>query len=327
MRRRDVIALLGGAAAAWPLAARAQQPAMPVIGLLVAAVALGGEKRMAAFRQGLAEMGYAEGQNVSLVRLDADGRFDRLPALAADLVSRKVSVLVSPQSAASAIAAHGATKSIPIVFSVTADPVKLGLVASFARPGGNATGVNNFSSELASKRLGLLRELLPNAKAVAALFNPDNPANEGVLRELEAAAASSGLQVRVLNASTIREIDLVFATLVRERADALLVFNDPFFSSRNVQLVLSSTRHVLPAIYSQREYVDIGGLMSYGTALTEAYRQIGIYTGRILKGTKPADLPVVRPTKFELVVNLQAAKMLGLEVPQSVLASADEVIE
>jgi putative ABC transport system substrate-binding protein len=250
-----------------------------------------------------------------------------LPVLAAELARRQVSVIVAPQSSAAAIAARAATRTIPIVFGVTSDPVKIGLVESLAHPGGNATGVNNFSGELWSKRLGLLRELLPDGKVVAVLFNPATAANEIVLIDVQAAAVSTGQQLRIIKVSTGGEIDAAFATLARERPDALVVVNDPLFSSRNVQIALLAARHVIPAIYSQREYAEAGGLMSYGTSLADAYRQMGIYTGRILKGAKPADLPVVQSTKFELVVNLQSAKALGLAVPPTLIARADEVIE
>jgi putative ABC transport system substrate-binding protein len=327
MQRRKFIKLLGGAAVTWPLAARAQQSAMPVIGFLYAASGLASEKRLAAFGQGLAETGYTEGQNVSILKTGADGKFDRLPSLVADLIRRQVNVIVVPQSSVAAIAAHDATKVIPIIFSVTVDPVRLGLVASLSRPGGNATGVNSFSSELSAKRLGLLRELLPNSKAVALLFNPATPANEAAVREVHASAATLGLQIRVVNASTSGEIDLAFATLARERPDALLVINDPLFTSRNTQIVLLAARHTIPAMLTQREYAELGGLMSYGTNTADAYRQIGVYTGRVLKGAKPADLPVVQSSKFEFVINLQAAKALGLEIPPTLLARADEVIE
>jgi putative ABC transport system substrate-binding protein len=326
MKRREFIAGLGGAAA-WPLASRAQQAAMPVIGFLFAAPALAGEKRMVAFGQGLAEIGYNEGQNVSILKAGADGKLDRLPTLAADLVRRQVSAIVSPQSSLAAIAVRDATKIIPIIFSVTADPVKLGLVASLARPGGNATGVNSFSTELVAKRLGLLRELLPGSKAVAVLFNPATPAGQAAVKEVHAAAGTLGLQVRVVNASTSGEIDLAFATLARERPDALLVINDPLFISSDTQIVLLAARHAIPAMLTQREYTEVGGLMSYGSNLADVYRQIGIYTGRVLKGTKPADLPVVQSTRFEFVINLKTAKALGITVPPSLLVSADELIE
>jgi putative tryptophan/tyrosine transport system substrate-binding protein len=326
MNRRSLISLLGGAAA-WPFVTRAQQAGMPVIGVLSAAPAMVGEKRMIAFWQGLAETGYIEGQNAATLIVHAESRLDRLPMLAAELVRRQVSVIVAPQSSAAALAAKGATRAIPIVFGVTSDPVKFGLVESLAHPGGNATGVNNFSGELWSKRLGLLRELLPDGRRVAVLFNPVSAANEMALIAVQAAAVSTGQQLRIIKAGTGGEIDAAFETLARERPDALLVINDPFFSSRNVQIALLAARHIIPAIYSQREYADAGGLMSYGTSLADAYRQMGIYTGRILKGAKPADLPVVQSTKFEFVINLQSAKALGLEVPATLIARADEVIE
>jgi putative ABC transport system substrate-binding protein len=327
VRRRDFITLLGSAAAAWPLAARAQQPGIQVIGILSAAQAMIGEKRMGAFRQGLSETGYTEGQNVAIVYLQADGQFDRLPALAADLVRRRVSVIVAPNSSAAAIAAHDATKVIPIIFGVLSDPDKLGLVASLAQPAGNATGVNNFSSELGAKRLGLLHELLPNASVVAALFNPATAANKATLKDVQAAAETFGQRVRVANASTSSEIETAFEALARERPDALILINDPLFSSQIVQIVSLAGRHKLPAIYTTREYTEAGGLMSYATSLADVYRQMGVYTGRILKGAKPADLPVVQPTRFELVINLKTAKTLGLTVPPSLLAIADDVIE
>jgi len=326
MKRRAFITLLGGAAA-WPLAARAQQPGMPVVGFLYAASGLASETRLAFFRQGLAETGYVEGQNVTLLKMGADGKLDRLPLLAADLVRRQVNVIVTPQSSVAATAAHNATKTIPIIFSVTVNPVKLGLVASLARPGGNATGVNSFSTELAGKRLGLLRELLPGSKTVAVLFNPGTPATQSALQEVHASAATLGLRVRVVNAGTSGEIESAFAMLAGERPDALLVINDPLFTSRNTQIVLLAARHAIPAIFSQREYADAGGLMSYGPSTADAYRQLGSYTGQVLKGTKPAELPVVQASKFEFVINLQAAKALGLEIPPQLLARADEVIE
>ena len=326
MRRRQFLGVLGGAAA-WPVAARGQQ-AMPVIGFLSASAAITSEKRMIPFRNGLAEMGYVEGQNVSFVVYGAEGDYSRLPTLAGDLVRRHVSVIVSPQSIPTAIAARDATKTIPIIFSVTADPVKLGLVASLARPGNNATGVNTFSTELTAKRLGLLRELVPTAARVAVLINPASASNaETTLREVGDAARAIGLQIQPFNAGTSREIEAVFTALVRERPDALFVGNDTFFSSRNVQLVLLTTRHMIPAIFSQREYPDAGGLMSYGTSLADVYRQMGIYAGRVLKGAKPSELPVVQSTKFEFVINLQSAKALGLSVPIALLGRADEIIE
>jgi putative ABC transport system substrate-binding protein len=282
---------------------------------------------MVAFRQGLAEMGFTEGQNVVAVSLAAEGNLDRLPMLAAELARRQTSVTVCPQSSLASLTARDATKSIPIIFSTPSDAVKLGLVANLAHPGGNITGVNSFTTELAAKRLGLLHELLPAGKVVAVLFNPATPASQGALKEVHAAGDATRQQIRVVNAGTSSEIELAFAALARERPDALLVVNDPLFSSQRMQIVLLAARHTMPAIYTQREYADAGGLMSYGTSFAEVYYQMGVYTGRILKGAKPADLPVVQSTKFELVINLQSAKALGLNVPPQLLALADEVIE
>jgi putative ABC transport system substrate-binding protein len=328
VKRRAFLTSVGAGAAAYTAHAWGQQPLVPTIGLLGAAPALVGEKRMTAFRQGLAEMGFSEGRNVAMVSVGADGKLDRLPGLAAELVRRPVAVIVCPQSSVAALAAREATDSIPIVFSVTADPVRLGLVASLARPGGNMTGVNSFSSELAAKRLGILRELLPRARAVAVLFNPATRANEAIPREILAAGDAIGLHVRLLNVSTADDIGRAFEMLVRDdRPDAVLVVNDPLFSSHRTQIILLTARHALPAIYTQREFAEAGGLMSYGTSLAEVYRQLGLYTGRVLKGEKPADLPIVQSTRFELVLNLQSAKALGLEIPATLLARADEVIE
>jgi putative ABC transport system substrate-binding protein len=326
MRRREFITLIGGAAA-WPIAASAQQPAMPVIGILSAFSAATAEKRMAAFREGLGESGYVESRNVLIVYLQADGEYDSLPTLAADLVRRHVSVIVSPQSSVAAIAARDATTVIPIIFSVPVDPVMLGLVSSLSRPAGNVTGVYSLGSGLAAKRLGLLRELLPHSKVVAVLFNPATPANNTALPELQAAASAIGQQLRVVNAITSREIDMAFEALAAERPDALLVVNDLLFSSLHIQIVVLAARHAIPVIYTSREYVDAGGLMSYGTSFSEVYRQIGIYTGRALKGVKPADMPVVMSTKFEFVLNLQTARTLGIDVPPALFSIADEVIE
>src|SRR3954469_4974224 len=326
MRRREFITLVG-AGTAWPLAAHAQQPAMPVIGFLHTQSPDSNADRLRGFRQGLKESGYVEGENVTIAYRWAENQIERLPALAAELVRRQGAVIATTAGFASASAAKAAPTTIPIIFGVGEDPVRFGLVTSLARPGGNLTGINFFNAELVAKRLELLRELVPTATRVAALLNPTGPASETTLREVEAAAHALGLQIQVIEASTSREIDAAFATLVRQRDDALFVAPDPFFSGRQVQLVLTAARHGMPAAYSGRQYAEIGGLMSYGPDQTDTYRQIGIYTGRILKGAKPADLPVVQSSKFELVINAQTARMLGLAVPPSLLATADEVIE
>jgi putative ABC transport system substrate-binding protein len=327
MRRREFISLLGGAAVAGPVAARAQQPAMPVNGFLHSA-SPSAAHLMVAFRQGLGETGHVVGQNVAIEYRWAEGQIDQLPELAADLVRRQVTVIATPGSQLAALAAKAATPVIPIVFGVAEDPVKLGLVVSLARPGGNATGINFFTAELGAKRLGLLRELVPGAARVAVLLNPtDATRAEFTLRDVETAAHAIGLQFHVLNASTSREIDMAFATLVRERCDTLFVGPDPFFYTRRVQLAVLAARHVVPAIYAVRDYADAGGLMSYGSNVSDAFRQVGVYAGRILKGDKPGDLPVVLPTKFELVINLPTAMSLGLDVTPTLLARADEVIE
>jgi putative ABC transport system substrate-binding protein len=328
VRRRDLITLLGGAVATWPLAARAQQPAMPVIGVLTPTSFDNNADRLRAFRSGLAEQGYVEGQNAAIEFRSADGRLDRLPALAADLVRRHVTVIAVPGSAPAALAAKAATTTIPIAFGVPEDPVKLGLVASLPRPGGNATGINFFIAEVDAKRLGLLHELAPAIARVAVLVNPANVGREQSTRaELEPAARVLGLQFQFHNASTSQEIDTSYAMLMRERPDALFVAADAFFTSRRVQLISLAARHALPAVYPSREFVESGGLMSYGTSIMDMYRQVGAYCGRILKGEKPADLPVVQTNKFELAINAQTARMLGLVVPPSLLAIADEVIE
>ena len=327
MKRREFITLLGGAAVTWPLAVHAQQPTMPVVGFLHPTSPEGLADVLPGFRQGLKDTGFVEGENVATEYRFADNQVDRLPALATELVRRKVAVIAAAGHDA-AFAAKGATTTIPIVFLAGEDPVKLGLVASLARPGGNLTGVNFFVSEVAAKRLELLRELVPAAARVGVLVNPTTPANtESTLRDVEAAARVIGLQIRVLNASTSREINAAFATFVREQPDALVVSSGPFFTSRRVQLVQLAARHAIPAIYAGRHFPDIGGLMGYGANLTDAYRQVGVYTGRILKGAKPADLPVVQSSKFELVINAETARMLGLTVPDKLLAAADEVIE
>jgi putative tryptophan/tyrosine transport system substrate-binding protein len=328
MKRRQFISLLSGAAAAWPVAARAQQPTMPVIGFLHAASPGPFAPHLAAFQHGLGETGYVAGKNVTIEYRWAEGRYDRLPELAVDLVRRQVSVIATPHITPAALAAKAATSSIPVVFGVADDPVKLGLVASLNRPGGNATGVNFYVTELASKRLGLLRELVPRAVRVAVLVNPKNTTvAESTLKDVEAAGRSMGLSIHVLNAGTIGEIDAAFANLVGERGDALFVAPDGVFNSRRVQLAALAARHAVPTTFAVREYVEAGGLMSYGTSLTEMYRQVGVYTGHILKGAKPAELPVLQSTKFELLINLTTARMLGLTVPPSLLSTADEVIE
>jgi putative ABC transport system substrate-binding protein len=327
MRRRDFITLIGSAAATWPLAARAQQAAMPVVGFLHPTSAESRTEELRAFRQGLKETGYVEGENVAIEHRSADNQLDRLPALAADLVRRRVAVIVAA-SAPSIFAAKAATTTIPIVFNIAEDPVRLGLVTSLARPGGNLTGVNFFALELAAKRLELLRQLVPGAVRVAVLVNPANARiAEVTLRELEPAARAMGLKIQVVNADTSREIDAAFATLGRERPDALFVGTSTFFTSRRLQLAHWATRVAIPATFGTRQYVDAGGLMSYGASTTDSYRQIGVYAGRILKGAKPSELPVVQSTKFELVINHQSARMLGLTVPATLLATADEVIE
>jgi putative ABC transport system substrate-binding protein len=326
MRRRELIAGLGSAAA-WPIVVRAQQPAMPVIGLVDAGSAETSAGNSAAFRKGLGETGYVEGQNVTIQYHWLEGQFDRLRALMADLVRRRMAVIVTPDTAAS-IAAKAATATVPIVFSVGEDPVKLGLVASLARPGGNATGFNFFNTELPAKRLTLLHELVPKAVRVAVLLNPANvTVAETTLRVVQEAARTIGLQTHALNASTSGEIDAVFATLARERPDALFVAPDAFFLSRRVQFATLAARDRIAAAYALRDFVAAGGLMSYGTNVADRWRQIGVYTGRILKGEKPADLPVQQPTKLELVINLKTAKALGLTIPETLLATADEVIQ
>jgi len=328
MKRRAFISLLGGAAAAWPLAARAQQAAMPVIGLLHPTSLDSLAERLRGLRQGLKDIGYVDGENVAIEYRSADNQLDRLPSLAADLVRRQVAVIVATGGPASAFAAKAATTVIPIVFVVGDDPVRLGLVGSLARPSGNLTGINFFIVELAAKRLELLRELVPKAARVAVFVDPTNATTtESTLRDVEAAAPAVGLQTQVFNVTTSHEIDAAFATLMRERVDTLFVSAGAFFADRRVQLVLLATRHAIPAIYPFRGFAEAGGLMSYGASLTDAYRELGAYAGRILKGAKPADLPVVQSTKFELVINAQAARVLGLTVPPTLLARADEVIE
>jgi putative ABC transport system substrate-binding protein len=325
MKRREFITLLGGAAAAWPLTARAQQ-AMPVVGFLNSQSPNAITDRVREFRQGLKDTGYVEGENVTIEYRWAEAQFYRLPALAAELVRRRV-VVITAANTPSALAAKAATTTIPIVFNVAEDPVRLGLVTSLARPGGNATGINFFSAELVAKRLELVRELVPGAVRVAVLINPTGPTAETTLRDVEPAARAMGLQIQVHNASTSREINAAFATFARERPDVIFVGSDGLFTSRRVQLAHLTTRHAIPATYGSREFAEVGGLMSYGSNNADAYRQVGVYTGRILKGAKPADLPVVQASKFELVINAETARLLGLSVPPMLLARADEVIE
>jgi ABC-type uncharacterized transport system substrate-binding protein len=327
IERRKFLATLGGTAAAWPLAVRAQQQPMPVVGLINAGSAVANAYYGAAFRNGLNETGYIEGQNVRVEYHWLDGQYNRLPALMADLVRRQVAV-IAPTGTLPSLAAKAATATIPIVFGVSEDPVKLGLVASLARPGGNATGINFFLTEAVAKRLGLLRDLVPAAARIAVMVNPSNVGNtEPALREVQRAASAFGLQIQIFNASTGPEIETAFATISRERADALFVAPDAFFSSRRVELAILAARNGIPASYSTRDYVDAGGLMSYGTNLADSFRQVGVYAGKILAGVKPAELPVTQSTKFELVINLRTARALGLEVPSSLLLAADEVIE
>jgi putative tryptophan/tyrosine transport system substrate-binding protein len=327
MRRREFITLLGGAAAAWPLTARAEQPALPVVGFVRDGSADASARFAAAFRKGLNETGYVEGQNVTVEYHWLEGQYDRLPALMADLVRRRVAVIAAPGTVP-ARAAKAATATIPIVFGVGEDPVRLGLVASLARPGGNATGINFFVQEVTVKRLRLLHELVPKAVRVAVLVNPGNVSvAEATLREVQEAARTIGLQIQILNASTIGEIDAAFATLARERPDALFVAADAFFTSRRGQLATLTARDRIPAAYGVRELVEAGGLMSYGTELADMFRQLGVYTGDILKGAKPGDLPVLQSTKFELVINLQTARAFGIAVSPGVISVADELIE
>ena len=325
MRRRDFISLVGGAAA-WPRAARAQQP-IPVVGFLHAGSPEPNVNFVVAFRTGLGKTGYVEGQNLAIEFRWAAGQNARLPEMAADLVRRQVAAIVTPASTPAALAAKAATTTIPIVFTTGGDPISLGLVASLNRPGGNATGVAFMTVELTAKRLSLLHELVPGAAGVIALVDPNYALAEAIIKDLQEARATLGLQVEILYAGTAREIDAAFATMVQKRADALLMTASPFFTNRRVQIVTLATRHALPVLYDIREFAEAGGLMSYGPSFRDIYQQAGIYTGRILKGERPADLPVMQPTKFELVINLTTATALGITVPNMLLARADEVIE
>ena len=325
MNRRAFISLLGGTAAAWPLAARAQQAAMPVIGFVRSTSFSDSTQLVTAFRQGLKELGFVEGENVAIEYRWAEDQYDRLRTLVADLVDRKVAVIAA--NSPSALAAKTATTTIPIVFTTGDDPMNLGLVTSLSRPTGNVTGATFFAGAVAAKQLELLHELLPQATVISVLVNPNFPGATFQLRDVQEAARTLGHTMHVLNASTGSEINTAFATIAQQRTDALLVAGDPFFLSRVSQSVTLAARHAVPTIYAQREYVAGGGLISYGTSVTDAYRQVGVYVGRILRGAKPTDLPVVRATKFELVINLQTAKLLSLEVPPTLLARADEVIE
>jgi ABC-type uncharacterized transport system substrate-binding protein len=323
MKRREFITLLGGAAL--PLAAHAQQAALPVIGFLDPTSSDTFENRLRGFRQGLKDTGYIEGENVAILYRFAENQNDRLPELASDLVRRQVAVIAT--LANGALAAKATTTTTPIVFLLAEDPVRVGLVSSLARPGGNLTGINFFSAELLAKRLGLVRELVPTATRVVVLVNPTGPNSETMLRDAHATAHATGLEISVVNASTSRKINAAFVAFARERPDAVFVDIDPFFTSRRVQLINLASRHAIPTMYPGRQFTEAGGLLSYGSDLTDAWRQVGVYAGRILNGAKPADLPVAQSTKFELIINAETARMLGLAVPPSLLAIADEVIE
>jgi putative ABC transport system substrate-binding protein len=325
VKRREFITLLGGAGAAWPVAVQAQQLPMPVIGFLGPVSPAPYATYVSAFQRGLKETGYMEGQNVAIEYRWTENQNDRLPALAAELVRRHVTVITT--LATGAMAAKAATTTIPIVFLIGEEPVALGLVASLARPGGNSTGINLISGELTAKRMELLREIVPRAARAFVLVNPTGPNAETTMRDVRSAARTMHLDIQVINAGSSHEISAAFDIFARERPDLLFVDIDPFFTSRRDQLVTLATRHAIPTAYAVREFAEIGGLMSYGASLTDAYRQLGVYTGRILNGEKPADMPVIQPTKFELVINLKAAKALGLDVPPTLLVAADEVIE
>ena len=328
MRRRDFIKATAGAVTAWPLAARAQQAALPVVAFINGGTLEASVRRAASFRTGLSEVGYVEGRNVVVEYHWLEGHYDRLPALMADLVRRGVAVIATPGSNPAALAAEAATATIPIAFGAGEDPVRLGLVASLARPGGNATGINFFVTELIAKRLRLLHDLVPKAAHITVLVNPSNASTaEATIHDIEKAAPAMGLQYQVLSAATASEINAAFAGFERERPDALFVAPDGFFSSRAVQFATLTARDRIPATYSDRDFVALGGLMSYGTDIAEMFRQVGVYTGRILKGEKPAEIPVMQLTKFEFAINLQTAQALGIEVPSGLLSIADEVIE
>ena len=326
MRRREFIIILGGAAASWPLSARAQQPAMPVVGFMMAGSRAALRDEITAFEAGLREMGFAEGQNLALEYRFAEGQFERFPAFASDLVQRRVSAIAasSPQAA---LAAKRATATIPVVFSIGADPVETGIVSSLSHPGGNVTGVYQFTAGLESKRLGLLHEMVPKAQVIGVLLNPNYAAADSQLRDVQDSAAHLGLRLIIVRANTESDFDMAFSTVASQRAGAMLVCASPFFNARRQQLVVLASSHALPAIFEWRDFAVAGGLMSYGTSLNNAYRQAGVYAGRILKGEKPADLPVVQSTKFEFVINLSTAKALHIDVPPTLSARADEIIE